>query len=95
MVLVSSRVQVDGEIERLLASHRRLIGPRREVGTLPKNQHVIEASHTERQTTLLVRTDEPILDPVWTVEQVGLEDLVLAYMRQARAVRVTALGNQP
>jgi ABC-2 type transport system ATP-binding protein len=38
--------------------------------------------HTERQSTLLVRTDEPIYDPAWTVEEIGLEDLVLAYMRQ-------------
>jgi ABC-2 type transport system ATP-binding protein len=32
-----------------------------------------------------VRTDEAIYDPAWTVEQVGLEDLVLAYMGQAAA----------
>jgi ABC-2 type transport system ATP-binding protein len=31
---------------------------------------------------LLVRTDEEILDPAWTVKPVSLEDLVLAYMRQ-------------
>jgi ABC-2 type transport system ATP-binding protein len=95
VVLVSSRVQLDGEIEKLLASHHRLIGPRHDPGILPKNQRVIEASHTERQSTLLVRTEEPILDPTWTVEPVGLEDLVLAYMRQARAVRMAALGIQP
>ena len=98
IVLVSSRVQVDGEIERLLASHRRLIGPRRDPSTLPKNQQVIEASETDRQSTLLVRTEEPILDPAWTVEQVGLEDLVLAYMRQApsaKRVRLATLGVQP
>jgi ABC-2 type transport system ATP-binding protein len=98
IVLVSSRVQVDGEIEGLLASHRRLIGPRRDLSTLPKTQQVIEASHTERQTTLLVRTDHPILDPTWTVEQVGLEDLVLAHMRQASAAkraRRAALSVQP
>jgi len=32
IVLVSSRVQVAGEIEGLLASHHRLTGPRRDVG---------------------------------------------------------------
>jgi ABC-2 type transport system ATP-binding protein len=95
IVLVSSRVQVDGEIERLLASHRRLIGPRRDPSTLPKNQQVIEASQTDRQSTLLVRTEEPILDPAWTVEEVGLEDLVLAYMRQAREARTATLRVQP
>jgi ABC-2 type transport system ATP-binding protein len=85
VVLVASRVQVAGEIDDLLASHRRLSGPRRETGTLPSNQKVIEASHTDRQSTLLVRTEEPIHDPAWTIEQVGLEDLVLAYMARAAA----------
>jgi ABC-2 type transport system ATP-binding protein len=56
---------------------------------------VIEESHTDKQSTLLVRTDEPILDPVWSVTPISLEDLVLAYMSQARGeqpVGRTALG---
>jgi ABC-2 type transport system ATP-binding protein len=83
IVLVSSRVQIAGPVDELLASHFRLIGARRDPGTLPGNQEVIESSHTDRQSTFLVRTDDPILDPAWTVEEVGLEDLVLAYMGQA------------
>jgi ABC-2 type transport system ATP-binding protein len=75
---------VTGEVEGLLASHRRLVGPRRDPATLPANQYVVAASHTDRQTTLLVRTDEPIHDPSWAVEEINLEDLVLAYMGQAR-----------
>jgi len=80
VVLVDSRVQVSGEIETLLATHYRLTGPRRDEKTLPAAQHVITASHTDRQSTLLIRTDEPILDPAWAVSRLSLEDLVLAYM---------------
>ncbi|MBC6457915.1 ABC transporter ATP-binding protein [Actinomadura sp. HBU206391] len=80
IVLVDSRVQVAGEVEELLATHHRLTGPRRDPATLPANQHVVSASHTERQTTLIIRTDAPIHDPAWTVSQINLEDLVLAYM---------------
>jgi ABC-2 type transport system ATP-binding protein len=83
VVLVASRVALTGHVDDLLASHRRLIGPRRDLSTLPAGQEVIEASHTDRQSTLIVRTDEPIHDPAWTVEELGLEDLVLAYMGQA------------
>jgi ABC-2 type transport system ATP-binding protein len=83
VVLVSSRVQLAGEVDELLASHHRLIGPRHDADSLPRDQHVIEESHTDRQSTLLVRSDGPILDPSWTVEQLDLEDLVLAYMGQA------------
>jgi ABC-2 type transport system ATP-binding protein len=87
IVLVSSRVLVADGVDDLLAGHRRLTGPRRDVDSLPGNQEVIEESHTDKQSTLLVRTDEPVLDPAWTVEEVGLEDLVLAYMGRAGSDR--------
>jgi ABC-type multidrug transport system ATPase subunit len=80
IVLVDSRVRVAGEVEQLLATHHRLSGPRRDPARLPTDQHVVAASHTDRQTTLIVRTDAPIHDPAWAVSQLSLEDLVLAYM---------------
>ena len=83
VVLVDSRVRVAGPADELLASHHLLSGARRDPATLPGGQQVISASHTDRQTTLLVRTSGPVLDPAWTVSEVGLEDLVLAYMKQA------------
>jgi ABC-2 type transport system ATP-binding protein len=83
VVLVASRVQIAGEVEELLASHHRLTGARRDPASLPTDQQVIEASHTDRQSTLLVHSDGPIHDPAWTVEQVSLEDVVLAYMGRA------------
>ena len=86
VLLAASRVQLMGEVDDLLATHRRLIGPRKDPATLPQSQQVIEASHTERQSTLLVRTDEPVRDPAWAVEEVSLEDLVLAYMARAAGV---------
>ncbi|MGZ4394796.1 MAG: ABC transporter ATP-binding protein [Gaiellaceae bacterium] len=83
IVLVDSRVQLAGEIEQLLASHHRLVGPRRDPAALPANQEVIEAIHADRQSTLIVRSADPIHDPAWTVEQLSMEDLVLAYMDRA------------
>jgi len=83
IVLVGSRVQVAGPVEELLATHHLLSGPRRDPGSLPDGMRVISASHTDVQSTLLVRTSGPVLDPAWMVSEVGLEDLVLAYMSQA------------
>ena len=85
IVLVDSRVQVAGDVDELLASHHRLVGPRAPDAQPPACQEIIGASHTERQTTLLVRSDGPVLDPAWTIEPTSLEDLVLAYM--ARGAR--------
>jgi ABC-2 type transport system ATP-binding protein len=86
VVLVASQVRIAGEVSELLASHHRLAGPRRGPGTLPAGQDVIEESHTDRQSTLLVRTDEPIHDPAWTVTPVSMEELVLAYMNPANDI---------
>jgi ABC-2 type transport system ATP-binding protein len=80
VVLVASRVRVAGEVSDLLAAHCRLSGPRRDPGTLPAELEVIEESHTDKQSVLLVRAGEPVHDPAWTVMPVSLEDLVLAYM---------------
>ena len=83
VVLVASKVRVAGEVSDLLASHHRLSGPRRDPGSLPAGQEVITESHTDKQSSLLVRTDGPLLDPAWTVKPVSMEDLVLAYMSRA------------
>ena len=84
VVLVTGRVVLTGDVDDLLASHHRITGPRRDAASLPGNQQVIEASHAERQSSFVVRTSEPIFDPVWTVTPLTLDDLVLAYMRRDR-----------
>jgi ABC-2 type transport system ATP-binding protein len=89
IVLVQSEVRITGDVEDLLATHHRLTGPRRDVDSLPADQHVISAKHTDRQTTVLVRTEAPILDPVWSVGRLDLEDLVLEYMSNPVTTRPT------
>jgi len=83
VVLIDSKVRIAGEVDDLLANHSRLSGPRRNANRLPANQLLIEARHTERQSTFLVRTEGPVYDPAWTVSSVSLEDIVLAYMENS------------
>ena len=80
IVLVDSQVRIAGDVEELLSTHHRLTGPRRDVDSLPSDQQVISARHTDRQTTVFIRTEAPVLDPAWTVGALSLEDLVLEYM---------------
>jgi ABC-2 type transport system ATP-binding protein len=96
IVLVASRVRIAGEVDDLLATHHRVTGARRDLADLPAAAEVIEESHTDRQSTLIVRSTTPIDDPAWAVEQLTLEDLVLAYMAQAatRADRNPVLETQ-
>ncbi len=85
VILVASRVQLAGPVEELIASHHRLVGPRRDHYDLPAGQELIESSHSPRQSTLIVRSAGPIIDPRWQVEPLGLEDLVLAYLGRTSA----------
>ena len=87
VVLVASRVQIAGDVDDLLAGHFRLTGPRRDLADLPDGVDIIEESHTERQSTLIVRADTPLDSGSFTVEQLTLEDLVLAYMAKAMPAR--------
>lgn len=81
ILLVASRVRLAGEVPDLLAEHVRLSGPRRDPASLPSGHEVIEEDHTDKQSLLLVRTRQPVLDPAWTATSVSLDDLVLAYLK--------------
>jgi ABC-2 type transport system ATP-binding protein len=83
IVLVKSRVRVTGEVEELLAGHHRITGARIDPATLGPGREVIQARHTDVQSTLVVRSTAPIEDPAFSVDGIDLEDLVLAYMTEA------------
>jgi ABC-2 type transport system ATP-binding protein len=80
ILLSSSRTQICEDIDAVLASHRVLVGPRRSADGIERRLDVIRATYTANQARLLVRTEGPVLDPSWDVGEVGLEDIILAYM---------------
>jgi ABC-2 type transport system ATP-binding protein len=80
VILDGGGVRLAGPIEQILASHRMLTGPRRDPAAVARVHAVIQARHTARQTTLLVRVNGPVRDAAWTVGSVGLEDIVLGYL---------------
>jgi ABC-2 type transport system ATP-binding protein len=84
LVLRNGQVQLAGSVDDLLADHRTLVGPRTDPDSVPGVARVISARHTDRQSTLLVRTQGgPLGDPAWIEHEVPLEDLVLAYLQAA------------
>ena len=82
VLLSDSHVQLVDDIQTLMKGHKRLIGPRQDEEALASLHTIVEASHTERQTTLLVRTNGHIFDSSWQVQAVSLEDIILAYLGQ-------------
>jgi ABC-2 type transport system ATP-binding protein len=86
IVLSAAHVQVLGAVDELLEAHKVLVGPHRDdQPPIAGVAQVVRASHTDRQATLLVRTDGPIHDPAWKALDVTLEDLVLAYLAEPAA----------
>ena len=82
ILLASSRVQLCGDIDTVLAGHQVLVGPRKDTTAIERTHRVVQATRTPRQTTLLVRLNGPVIDPAFQTSDVGLEELVLAYMGQ-------------
>ena len=80
VLLGHGHVGLDGTVEELLASHRLLTGARRPLGRIRGVEEIVRERSSGRQLTLLVRTNGPIVDPTWSVGQIGLEELLLAYM---------------
>ena len=86
ILLASSRVQLCGDIDTVLAEHQVLVGPRKDTSAIEKAHTLVQAVRTTRQTTLLIRRNGPVIDPAFQATDVGLEELVLAYMGQGAAV---------
>jgi ABC-2 type transport system ATP-binding protein len=84
VLLTEGRVRLEGNVDELLATHRLLSGPRRPLGTIRGVTDVVRERLSGRQATLLAKVDGPVVDPLWAVDEIGLEDLLLAYMAPER-----------
>ncbi len=87
IVLSGGQVQVAGEVDALLAEHRLLTGPAAAADDLAKRSAVVHARRAGTQAHLLVR-GQRAADPApggWEASPVGLEELVLAYLREPGA----------
>jgi ABC-2 type transport system ATP-binding protein len=87
VLLSGGSVQVAGEVDDLIASHRVLTGPAKEAGTYTQRLNVVHARRGEAQAHLLVRTNGAAkqVPPGWESHPVSLEELTLAYMRDPSA----------
>ena len=80
MVLARGKFRLIADTSEILQTHKTLIGPRERATAISGVAQVLHQSTTDRQATLLVRTNGPIIDPSWMVNQASLEDVVLAYL---------------
>jgi len=87
ILLSAGQVQVAGEVDDLLAEHRMLTGPAAAADDLAERHPVVHARRAGTQAHVLVR-GQPAAEPApsgWEASPVGLEELVLAYLREPGA----------
>jgi ABC-2 type transport system ATP-binding protein len=88
LVLLShGQVQVAGEVDDLLASHRVLTGPAADAESWGERLATVHCRRGEAQAHLLVRTNTNTYEvpPRFEEHPVSLEELTLAYLRVPEA----------
>lgn len=84
VLLVAGRVRIAGDVDELLAAHRKLVA----LGTLaalPCGRTIVSACRDGGTISAVVRHSGPIHENDWRIATVSLEELVLAYLAQAAA----------
>jgi ABC-2 type transport system ATP-binding protein len=87
IVLAAGRVQMAGEVEALLAGHQILAGPAADMDDYPERFAPVHVTAAGMQAHLLVRTSggAGAVPPGFEAHPVGLEELVLGYLREPGA----------
>jgi ABC-2 type transport system ATP-binding protein len=86
LLLAHGRLLAGGDMDELLGRHVHCVGPRADAPPVPGE--VVEAHHTDGQSTFLVRLSDgqphPVLAEPWTTRPVTLENYVLAQLATTR-----------
>jgi ABC-2 type transport system ATP-binding protein len=84
VVIRDGLVRLAGELDDLVAQHHWLTVRAERADRLPPGVRVVNETRHERHTTMLVRAAQLPPDPDLSVDAVGLEDLVMAYLERPR-----------
>jgi ABC-2 type transport system ATP-binding protein len=91
VLIAGARPVICAEIDDLLASHKLLSAPVRDTTSIERDHTVVARTRTPREVSLIVKLAGPVLDPAWRIDDLGLEDIVLAYLSQNAPVPANSL----
>ena len=80
VLLDRSQLVLCDAIEDIVEAHRRIVVPADQERALERTQYVVASVRETREVSALCREVGPVTDPAWSVHEVGLEDIVLAYL---------------
>lgn len=92
VILTRGRSQLVGDMDTIVATHQRLVGPVEMVDAIGHVQEIVQVERSDRQASLLVRMRGPLLDPRWESYPVDLDQIVLGYL--SRGVSSSSSGDE-
>jgi ABC-2 type transport system ATP-binding protein len=89
VLIADARPVLCADIDELLRSHKLLTGARSEasISALARDHRIIQRADGGRDVRALVALDGPLLDTAWRVDDLDLEEIVLAYLGRDAASR--------
>ena len=82
ILLASAHTQLCEEIDDLLGSHRMLVGPKRPLAGIESSITVVKSTTTSTSFDWWPGSTDRYWTPAGRVSELGLEDIILAYMGQ-------------
>ncbi len=73
-------------------SHKRLTAASRDTASVEREHEILTSVRTTREVSMVAKLHGPILDPAWKVEDLDLEDIVLAYLGRRTAPASQLVG---
>jgi ABC-2 type transport system ATP-binding protein len=84
VVLDAAHTMLAEGVDEVMATHRLLTAARRDIRDLERDHTVLRVEQTPRQISVWVKLEGPLHDPSWQVSELGLEEIVLAYLDRGR-----------
>jgi ABC-2 type transport system ATP-binding protein len=80
VLLAGGRLALCADIDEILAAHKVLSAPPRDVAALARYHQIVHVDRTPRQVSVIARLGTGPIEDGWLVEDAGLEEIVLAYL---------------
>jgi ABC-2 type transport system ATP-binding protein len=85
IVMADGTPALCGDVEDLCATHKLLTSSPRSTTTISRQHELIHQVRSAREVSAVVKLNGLVVDPAWEVHDMGLEEIVLAYLGRSAA----------
>ncbi len=90
LLLTHGHMQLCEDMDSIRATHKRLISHKLPVAPLAAHHEIIAELQGDHQTALIARLNGPLFATGWEMQDLPLEEIVLAYLERARTASSVA-----